>query len=125
MTDEQTAAAGPGWTLSGRDGGGRPVTIVVDEAILRRADLGLAVGRHPDLAELVVDDPSVSRRHARLSIGADGLVIEDLNSLNGTEVDGKPLQPFEAAVLQPGQFLALGAIGLRVERRGGNLPAGG
>lgn len=124
MTDSDRMTPEPGWTLSGRDGGGRPVTIVVDEAVLRRADLGLAVGRHPDLVELVVDDPSVSRRHARLSIGADGLVIEDLNSLNGTEIDGKPLQPFEAAVLLPGQFLALGAIGLRIERRASGPAAG-
>jgi DNA-binding winged helix-turn-helix (wHTH) protein len=45
------------------------------------------IGRDPD-AHVFLDHPSVSRRHARLSITAGRVTLEDLNSRNGTCVDG-------------------------------------
>ena len=49
---------------------------------------GIVVGRDPAHASLVVESPSVSRRHARISQGPvpDSWTIEDLNSTNGTFV---------------------------------------
>jgi DNA-binding winged helix-turn-helix (wHTH) protein len=41
------------------------------------------IGRDPD-AVVWIDDDSVSRRHARIAIGAEGATIEDLGSKNGT-----------------------------------------
>jgi DNA-binding winged helix-turn-helix (wHTH) protein len=48
------------------------------------------VGRDPE-ANVHLDYATVSRRHARLSIGATGATLEDLGSKNGTALDGKPL----------------------------------
>jgi Domain of unknown function (DUF4388)/FHA domain len=45
------------------------------------------IGRQPGL-ELVLPEDLVSRRHARLSLEGDDLVIEDLGSTNGTYVNG-------------------------------------
>jgi DNA-binding winged helix-turn-helix (wHTH) protein len=45
------------------------------------------IGRDPD-AIVWIDDDSVSRRHARIAIGAEGASIEDLGSKNGTYVGG-------------------------------------
>ena len=45
------------------------------------------IGRRPDCA-VAIDDPSVSRVHARLEITRDLLRIEDLRSKNGTFVEG-------------------------------------
>ena len=42
-------------------------------------------------AELILDDRSLSRRHARLSWQADGVQVEDLGSKNGTQLDGAPI----------------------------------
>ena len=41
------------------------------------------IGRDPD-AEIRLDASSVSRRHARLVVTADGVVLEDFGSKNGT-----------------------------------------
>ena len=42
--------------------------------------------------EIVINDPEISRRHARLEIHGDGSVwITDLDSTNGTLVDGTPI----------------------------------
>jgi hypothetical protein len=41
--------------------------------------------------DLVIDDPSVSRRHARLSFEAGRMLVEDLGSSHGTYVGGQRL----------------------------------
>jgi pSer/pThr/pTyr-binding forkhead associated (FHA) protein len=58
----------------------------------------LVIGREPDL-DLAVEDPLVSRRHARIDLGGDQPTVEDLESRNGTYVNGqivhgrRPLAP--------------------------------
>jgi DNA-binding winged helix-turn-helix (wHTH) protein len=48
------------------------------------------IGR--DVAALVwIDSSDVSRRHAQVTVGADAAVIEDLNSKNGTFLNGQRL----------------------------------
>jgi DNA-binding winged helix-turn-helix (wHTH) protein len=42
-------------------------------------------------ATLFLDDESVSRRHARLVINAESVVVEDLGSKNGTTLNGERL----------------------------------
>lgn len=46
------------------------------------------IGRRSDCA-VTIDDPSVSRVHARLEISRESLRIEDLHSKNGTFVAGR------------------------------------
>ena len=48
----------------------------------------ILVGRAPS-ADLRLDDPRVSRLHARIEMRDDGVYVEDLGSRNGTEVDGE------------------------------------
>jgi hypothetical protein len=47
----------------------------------------ILVGRAPS-ADLRLDDPRVSRLHARIEMRDDGVYVEDLGSRNGTAVDG-------------------------------------
>jgi len=49
------------------------------------------IGRHRGAA-VWIDDESVSRRHARISIADGGAWIEDLGSKNGTFVGGAPVE---------------------------------
>jgi hypothetical protein len=48
----------------------------------------VVLGREQASADLVIPDPGVSRRHARVHPHAGGLVVEDLGSSNGTFVNG-------------------------------------
>jgi pSer/pThr/pTyr-binding forkhead associated (FHA) protein len=50
----------------------------------------ILVGRAPS-ADLRLDDPRVSRLHARIEMRDDGVYVEDLGSRNGTTVDGRPV----------------------------------
>jgi len=50
------------------------------------------LGKDPDSCDIVFQDLSVSRNHARLTVLEDGsLEIEDLGSKNGTAVNGTPI----------------------------------
>lgn len=50
----------------------------------------VSIGR--DIAnDVVINDAEVSRKHARLTLEADRYKIEDLNSTNGTYIDGQRL----------------------------------
>jgi hypothetical protein len=107
-----------GWELSGQDGDGRPLRLVIGESQLSRAYLGIAVGRHPLLCERVIGDKSVSRRHLRLGLGRGELTVEDLNSLNGTLLDDQPLAKFQPRPARAGQRLILGRVELVIARLG-------
>lgn len=50
----------------------------------------LRIGRAGD-ADLVVDDPDLSRVHAELAVGPDGVTLRDCGSTNGSSIDGHRL----------------------------------
>jgi len=50
--------------------------------------LPFTIGRSPE-ADLVLAEPSVSRKHCQIRPGPDGLELVDLSSLNGTWVEGR------------------------------------
>jgi len=105
-----------GWVLSGRDGAGRPVRLVFGDTELSQAYLGLVVGRHPALCDRVIDDLSVSRRHMRIGMAEGRPYVEDLNSLNGTLLDGAEVPQFEPTPIAAGRELTLGRVVLEVVR---------
>jgi DNA-binding winged helix-turn-helix (wHTH) protein len=67
------------------------------------------LGRDP-AAAVYIDHASVSRRHARISIEADGAILEDLNSRNGTFLDGQ--QVGGPTTLTHGAVIGLGPVTL-------------
>lgn len=54
------------------------------------------IGRDPQ-CDIVLDDPLVSKRHARLEVGQGRAELVDLNSANGILVDGAPVTYLTAA----------------------------
>ncbi len=82
--------------MSGLDAG-RVVSI--------RGDV-LVIGRSPDV-DLCIDDPGISRRHARIARTRDGgFYVEDLGSTNGTMVGGERVG---VARIDSGDYLQIGA----------------
>jgi hypothetical protein len=108
-----------GWVLTGSRGDGTPIKLVFGETELSRAYLGITVGRHPALCERLIDDPGISRRHFRVGIAEGTLFAEDLNSLNGTVLDGEEIPPFQPVALSPDEVLTLGEVVLTVSRLSG------
>ena len=104
----------PDIALTGFDTQGRPVTLRLSRADLDRQQGGFTVGRHPLLVDHVLDGKRLSKRHARFS-GRNGAVfVEDLNSSNGTSVNGTACPPFQPVQIRPGDVVDVGDIALRV-----------
>jgi hypothetical protein len=81
---------------------------------------GLLIGRKPG-NDLVLEDPSVSGRHALLRPEGASLSVEDLGSTNGTRIEG---QRIERHRLEPGQTLRIGNVEFSLLAEGaGALPA--
>ena len=70
----------------------------------------LVLGRHPACA-LVLDDETVSRRHAMLCRRDAGWFLRDLESSNGTWVNGRRVVDAE---VRPGDEVRLGDARLRL-----------
>jgi hypothetical protein len=64
------------------------------------------IGRAP-AADLVLDDPSVSRYHARIEIHGRRVDVRDLDSTNGTRVNGRAVA---SSPLEAGDRIAFGSI---------------
>ena len=67
------------------------------------ADITTA-GRHPE-SDIFLDDVTVSRRHAEFAREADGFVVRDVGSLNGTYLNRERL---ETASLTGGDEVQIG-----------------
>lgn len=72
----------------------------------------IRVGRDP-AADLCLDHPTISARHARLRYHHSQWWVEDLRSKNGTFLNGEPV--LEPMVLTKGDRLGFGQINLIVE----------
>ena len=66
------------------------------------------IGKKRGEADLVLEDPSVSRLHARIVKETDGYYLEDMNSTNGTLKNGLRLQPYEKRKLEEGDETTFG-----------------
>jgi ABC-type multidrug transport system ATPase subunit len=65
----------------------------------------MVFGRDPD-CDQVLNYPMISWRHAQLTSGREGLVLEDLRSTNGTFVNGQRISRVEVG---PGDVIGLGS----------------
>ncbi len=76
---------------------------LADHLIGRRSD---SADIHP---EIVINDPGISRRHARILRAADGaLSLLDLGSTNGTRLNGTEVEPNVPTRIGGGDEITLG-----------------
>ena len=94
------------WILEGQPENGNPVTFRVPEGAIK------TVGRSTG-AEFILDAALVSRLHCRLTATDPALEVVDLDSTNGTFVNGKPIKK---ALLKPGDRLKIGRVELMVSK---------
>lgn len=66
-----------------------------------------------DHCDLVLPDPQVSREHAILKATVEGLVLEDLHSVNGTYVNGEKIQRVR---LKTGDVIRMGKTEMKVSQ---------
>jgi pSer/pThr/pTyr-binding forkhead associated (FHA) protein len=67
-----------------------------------------------------IADPSISSHHCEIQLRGSDIVIRDLNSTNGTFINGNKI---EESILKPGQILRLGQVELKLEVEGATTSA--
>jgi len=100
----------PRYVLRGVSGAAFGKTFPVGKEVL--------IGRQAD-CDIPVASEEISRHHARIKPTADGLMVEDLGSANGTYVNGKRIQ---SGLLRPGDELRLDTIRFLLIAPGQEIP---
>ena len=114
------ARLGLGVRANAEPGGGL-LDVRLDSAPYLQLPLGqrkVLIGRHSH-NELNLRDGSVSRHHAMIVPEAGSWILVDLNSTNGTQVNGEPVKHRR---LDDGDVITVGNFS--IEFRGGREPAG-
>lgn len=73
----------------------------------------VVIGRSPG-ADIVIADEFVSNRHARVFSRGSEVVLEDLDSTNGTILNGQKVRSLQS--LRPGDSIDIGTVRLEVDR---------
>jgi pSer/pThr/pTyr-binding forkhead associated (FHA) protein len=84
---------------------------------LGRAVKGQAVVPDVDLETREAYDMGVSRLHAEIRLRDNGIFLADLESVNGTLVNGEKVEPTLPATLRHGDILQLGRMRLQLITR--------
>lgn len=92
------------WLSNGRD---------EPQCIQQNINGSLIVGRSSKECDIYCDDPRMSKQHFMLSVEGDGLYVTDLNSTNGTSVNGVAL--IGQRRLMPRDEISAGNIRFKIE----------
>ena len=69
----------------------------------------VTIGKKKEEVDVVLEDISVSRMHARILKEGEKVYLEDLNSTNGTFKNGLRMEPYERRELEVGDEIRIGA----------------
>lgn len=88
-----------------------------DNFTLGRSGGGQAIVPDVDLDAFGAQDQGISRLHAEIRLEEDGVHVVDLDSVNGTLVNGKRLEPQEPRRLRHKDVIQLGRLRLQLVSR--------
>jgi DNA-binding winged helix-turn-helix (wHTH) protein len=115
VTDSVAAEATPVAATAARPDA---IQLVWNERIIPLGEGEFVAGRGEECS-VVIDASTVSRRHARIVVRAGSITIEDLESTNGTRVNGMPITV--PTIIANGNKVELGSEVLLVKRRNASV----
>ncbi len=95
----------------GQGGAGAGSIVMPSGARHRLGGRTLTIGRLPE-CDVTLSDPNVSRRHAEIRPAGNGFAVTDLNSTNGTKVNGASVTDHRLA---DGDQITIGGTVMRFE----------
>jgi FHA domain-containing protein len=78
----------------------------------------VSIGRARN-CDVVLRNPSVSKLHAHFRVDQPKLELVDIDSQNGTRVNGRPSPPHQPVVVTPGDILMFGTVTCKLVDAGG------
>lgn len=101
------------WLVQGVNARAANIEASIREEDVSRSVTGILVGRS-NRADFIIDDESVSRNHARFVYLDGALHVEDLDSMNGTWVDGEKLEANDPQPVRRSSDVEFGKIRLDI-----------
>ena len=80
---------------------------------------GVRIGRDPGQCQLALQDPDISSVHAYIGCRKGQWIIQDMNSTNGTYVNGEKIS---VAGLKSGDRIKIGSVSCRIDIEGQQKP---
>ncbi|HYO56248.1 FHA domain-containing protein [Archangium sp.] len=90
------------------EAGGKATAFVLDDSVI-------TLGRDKG-CQVVLAQQAVSRNHARITQEGNLFILEDLGSVYGTQVNGKPLPRGEKRVLRNGDIIVIAQFDIRFDK---------
>jgi hypothetical protein len=109
--DDELSAGKIGVKASYVDGASEPRVLTSDGGVYVIGAKPLVIGRQSD-CDIVINDANVSRRHAEIWRTSEGVAVRDLQSTNGTLVNGHKVT---AVSLSPRDEIEIGTQTMRIE----------
>ncbi len=105
----------PDCLLTGAKRDGARVTLKIPARLL--GGDGAIIGRSPRNSTLLIDDPTLSREHARLFLepADDALMLEDMQSTNGTRLNGRTLAARKPEPIRRGDEIEFGEVKVELD----------
>ena len=94
-----------------RDGVRYLLRISADQLV---TDEGVVIGRNPPDSPYVINHSDVSRQHIRMKLRKDRLFIEDLDTTNGTTINGQSIDQKGLITMNNGDQIIMGSVVLRL-----------
>ena len=98
--------------LRGQGSTSQMIRVLID--VRQCTNKTLVVGRDSEQCDVLIDDPTVSKRHASIRRVNGQWMLSDLGSRNGTAIDGVSIGN-RACPLRMGQVVNFGLVGLKVQ----------
>lgn len=77
----------------------------------------IVIGKLEKNVDVVINDQSVSRIHAKCELSGEKCYIEDLNTTNGTYINGRRLIPYKLEELNVGDKVIFGCVEYIIKNR--------
>jgi pSer/pThr/pTyr-binding forkhead associated (FHA) protein len=102
------------YLLDGTDDKGIRYKVRVPDRQLR-TEAGIIIGRNPQGSPYIINHADVSRKHARMRMMQDRIFIEDLDSTNGTSVNGQSIDNKGPTSVIVGDQIIIGSVVLKLQ----------
>lgn len=115
---EETVEAGEPGTALLADFSGRGRPAILESLSRERESIEISyvpfiIGKHADMTDYCLKQPTISRLHLRIDKREGVYIVTDLNSTNGTTVEGYHLQANETVSIKNGDVVYLADVGFR------------
>lgn len=92
----------------------RPFTMLVDKPVTLGRGSYANPSTHTDLSRFNAKEKGVSRIHAKIKHENNKFYVQDMDSMNGTFIEGKQIPPYEPREITSGSEVRMGQLSMTV-----------